>query len=76
MADDPNLTLVAEWTSVSSRDLERAEQRAAAREAELAAAGPDELDDLYQRESPQADLYKNDPATHYAAAVFRIEDPG
>jgi len=73
MADDPNLILVAEWTSVSSNEVERADRGTAARDAELEAR-PDEAADILEKR-PEGDLYAYDLATYYAAAIFRIEDP-
>ena len=72
-AADPNMTLVAEWSSVSSREEERYEQELADIEAELEAQ-PDDAPYLLQQR-PQTDPYDNDLATYYAAAIFRIEDP-
>ena len=72
-AADPNMTLVAEWSSVSSREEERYEQELADIEAELEAQPDDAPSILQQR--PQTDPYDNDLATYYAAAIFRIEDP-
>ena len=72
-AADPNMTLVAEWSSVSSREEERYEQELADIEAELEAQPDDAPSILQQR--PQTDPYDNDLATYYAAAIFRLEDP-
>ena len=72
-AADPNMTLVAKWSSVSSREEERYEQELADIEAELEAQPDDAPHILQQR--PQTDPYDNDLATYYAAAIFRIEDP-
>jgi hypothetical protein len=72
-AADPSMTLVAEWSSVSSREEERHEHAVADIEAELEAR-PDDAAEILQQ-VPQGDLYDNDLATYYAAAIFRIENP-
>ena len=70
MARDPDLTLVAEWSSVSADDLAGADRGAAALEAEAPGEDAAILQDV-----ARASLYDKDLATYYAAAIFRIDDP-
>jgi hypothetical protein len=73
LADDPNMRLVTQWSSVSQGELEQEARDSAELDTERAAGRVD--DAAYFNESPAGDLYDNDRATYYAVAVFEVLDP-
>jgi hypothetical protein len=74
LARDPSLRLVAEWSSVSPGDRERAARATAGLDADLEDGRIDA--ETYYEESRKDSLYDRDLATYYAVAVFRMTNPG
>ncbi|HEY7070185.1 MAG TPA: hypothetical protein VH479_08735, partial [Acidimicrobiales bacterium] len=73
LEDDPNMRLVAQWSSVTQGELEKAARDAEELDAERSAGLID--NETYFNESPGGELYDNDRATYYAVAIFEVLDP-
>ncbi len=73
LMDDPNMRLVAQWSSVTQAELEKAARNAEELDAELDAGLIDS--ETYFNESPGGHLYDNDRATYYAVAIFEVLEP-
>jgi hypothetical protein len=73
MAEDPNLELVATWSSLPPDELARISRKMNELEDELRSGRIDMATYFY--EYPLHDLNTGSRATYYAAAVFKVIDP-
>jgi hypothetical protein len=74
LAQDPNLALVAKWSSLSPGELARVSGKMNELDDELSSGQIDLA--TYYYEFPLRGLKTHSRATYYAAAIFKVIDPG